>query len=346
MFDARHLLAAAAAARVVKNSTSLTAVSLFTEQPFAQMAPPLTVCNLLTAGAATGLATRLRKLTGIQPHAEDTAQQLQALQLCTSLTHLDFDGRQLGNWLAQHGPQGAALLSAALQGMGGLTYLRVGSCCLQSQHAAVLASALHPLTQLLHLHLPGSLRGAGVAALAPTLSAMPGLQTLDVSYNALVGVQGAQALCTVLNVVSGLTLLDVSDNAFETEGVALLAPVLRGMTCLHTLNMRHTHIGDGGIAMLAPALAAPPCLHTLDLRGNGLGAQAMSALQPLWVKQGSLLRKLDLGDKPLDLEGAQPLAAGLSSLPVLQDLSLGFAAFGANAWVSLAPTFSRLGPSL
>ena len=138
----RHVLAAAAAARVMKNSTSLTAVSLSAVQPYSVMAPPLTVSNLLAAGAATGLAPRMRKLTGVQADSQGTDRQLQALQQCTSLTHLDFDGSQLGNWLTQKGAQGAALLSAALQGMRGLTYLRVGNSNLQPQHAAALASTL------------------------------------------------------------------------------------------------------------------------------------------------------------------------------------------------------------
>ena len=133
---------------------------------------------------------------------------------------------------------------------------------------------------------------------------MPGLQTLDVSNNALQGAAGAQALCTLLGAVPGLMHLDVSDNHICEEGAAVLAPVLRGMTCLQTLNLWDTSIGDGGSLAVASTLAALPCFHTLNLAKNWLGAQAMSALQPLWLKPGIPSCELDSGGNRFDLNGA------------------------------------------
>ena len=100
----------------------------------------------------------------------------------------------------------AILLAATLQGMRRLTFLNLGSCRLQSQHAAALASALQPLIQLQHLHQRAdNLREAGLLALVPTLAAMPGLQTLNIGFNTEEGAAGAQAMCALLVAVPGLT---------------------------------------------------------------------------------------------------------------------------------------------
>ena len=206
----------AAAMRVVKNSASLTAVNEVYETYDTSL--PLMLSDLLAAGVASGLAIRLRKLTGMTVTAEGAAQQLQALQHCTSLTHLDISGSYLRDCLVVD-------LAAALQAMPRLTCLHMCSCDLQSQLVvAALASALQPLTQLQHLHLANCRIGeAELAALAPALSGMPGLQTLDVSKNRLLRGAGAEALCTLLGAVPGLTHLDISYSPLLEEGAALLA---------------------------------------------------------------------------------------------------------------------------
>ena len=119
--------ATAAATRVVKNSASLTAVNVV-EQEYGCYTPhPLMLSDLLAAGATSGLATRLRVLTGITVTAAFAVQQLQALRHCTSLTHLDIRGRDLQVYLKQHCQQAALELTAALQGLHLLTCLRVPS---------------------------------------------------------------------------------------------------------------------------------------------------------------------------------------------------------------------------
>ena len=333
--------ATAAATRVVLNSASLTAVS-FVDQGYETSPPPM-LPDLLAAGLASGLANRLRQLTGIRVQAACALQQLQALRQCTGLTNLDISGSDL-----QDCP--AANLAAALQAMPGLTRLHLCSCTLQSQRvAAALGSALQSLTRLQHLHLARSrLRQAGLAALVPALSAMPDLQTLDVGATSMPasGPQGANALCTLLGAVPGLTHLDVSFSRLQDGGTLLLAAVLRSMTRLQTLNMYGSHLGDAGMLILAPALAELPHLHTLDLCGNELGASAVSMLRLVLAKEGSSLRNLDLGFNGFKMEGAQLLASGLSTATQLQGLSLEQTWLGDEGWVALAPALSCLGPSL
>ena len=212
-----------------------------------------------------------------------------------------------------------------------------------------LASALQHLTQLQHLPLARSQLGnAGLAALAPALSAIPGLQTLGVDNNLVSGTEGAKALCMLLGTVPGLTHLDVSYCSLRNEGAALLAAVLRGLTCLQTLDISSISIGDSGMVTVAPALAALPHLHTLNVIHNQFGAGAVSMLQPVLAREGSPLRRLDLSFMELRVKGAQSLASGLSTATQLQELNLRNTAIGHHwqGWVALVPAFRRLEPSL
>ena len=152
--------------------------------------------------------------------------------------------------------QGTAQLAAVLQGMHWLTLSRHVGCAL------MLAFALQSLTQLQHLHIVSS--RLEESAVAPALSAMTGLQTLGVSNNFLLEISGAEALRRLLGAAPGLTHLDVSGNGLGEEGVARLALLLRGMTCLLTLNLKNTSIDDQPIpqgvdhACSSPCSAAPP----------------------------------------------------------------------------------------
>ena len=76
-------------------------------------------------------------------------------------------------------------LTAARQAMPGLAQLHMCNCKLECPSlVTALAAALQFLTQLQQLRLAGAHLGeVGVAALAPVLSGMPGLQTLDVGRN-------------------------------------------------------------------------------------------------------------------------------------------------------------------
>ena len=337
--------ATAAATRVVKNSGSLTAVDLVCIRSCTSS--PLTLSDLLAAGAASGLATRLRQLTSIEVEAACAAQQAQALQQCTGLTHLDISSIGIQECLEVE-------LAAALQAMPRLTRLRVCGYYLRSQHfVSALASAVQYPTQLQHLHLARNVMGiAALAALVPALSAMPALQTLVVDGNNVYPddrVAWVEALCALLSVVPGLTHLNVANSSLQEEGTALLAPVLRGMTCLQHLDLSHNAVGNRGMAALAPALAALPNLQTLHLSGCGSWDGFMPLLQPLLANAGSPLRRLALCETYFRLEDAQGLAAGLSTAPQLQELNLKYIDMfeGRNEkWMALAPGLSRLGPSL
>ena len=231
------------------------------------MPRPLTLSDLLSVGAASGLATRLCKLTSMEVTAACADQQLQALRQCTGLTHLHISVIDLQERVSVE-------LAAALQGLHSLTRLHVSGYKLRGDNVVVpLASAVQHLTQLQHLHLAKNDIGvAALTALVPALSAMPALQTLVINCKCLRPadrVAWTEALCTLLIVVPGLTHLNAGRNSMRDEGLALLAPALRGMTRLQHLDLSHNFVGSRGTAAIAPALAALPNLQTLDLSGCG-----------------------------------------------------------------------------
>lgn len=336
-------VASAAFARVLHNSPSLTAITL------PGTAVPLP--DLLAAGTATGIATgiaaRLLKLTGA---VLSGLEQLQALQRCTSLTHLDIRGSRA---IVSGGTagQGWEHMAQALQGMRNLTHLNAESCGLGQQGAEALCSALQELPQMQHLHVgANALAAAGLEALTPAISAMSGLQTLDVNANDLDGDEAAQALCTLLHNTPGLTHLDVSGNHIGAACASLLASALGGMTGLQELQVGAARLGDEGVAALAPALAALPRLHMLGLCENELTPGVLEVLQPVAAKRGSHLRSLELSCNDLGAAGGQTLALALRSsafpLQLLHRLDLSYTEIGDQGWAQLAPAFSGLGPSL
>lgn len=335
--------ARAAISRVIANSISLSAV-VFDEQR-APLQPIMSLPQVLTVGTATGLAARLQRLTG--RIALPPAKDLQLLQHCTRLSHLDIRGSPLGEWLSKEGGEGAAMLATAFQGMRSLTDLQAVDCHLQPPAATAFVPALQTLTQLRHLNLASNHLGAsGLASLVPAVSAMPGLQTLDVSENHLEASAGAEALSSVLRHTPALTYLDAGWNQLTAEGAAALAPALLAVPDLQELHLKRTWLGDAGVAALAPTLAALPRLHTLSLSLNVVEEHGVVALQQQMATTSSPLRNLDLSSNPLTPRGAIALAAMLQAAPLLCSLNLSGSYFEAEGCVPLGAALRTLGPTL
>ena len=118
------------------------------------------------------------------------------------------------------------------------------------------------------------------------------------------------------------------------------------MTCLQTVNLNHTSIGNEEIFVLAPVLAALPHLHTFDVSISDLGSKAMSALLPVFAREGSPLSKLGIGEKRFTFWSVCASAKGLCAATQLQELSFVSIQLGKEGWAALAPALSCLAPSL
>lgn len=330
----------------------------------------LTMHELLEAGAPQGLATRLKKLTGMDLIPETRAlyaqhmqwqRMLQPLQQCTSLTHLDVSSGMFGKWL-QFGRRDVAALTGVFQGMRSLTYLCANSCGISPTEARALAAVLGVLTQLQHLHLRlNRLDRASLPELAPSLSAMPRLQTLAINIRELSCPGAVQPVCAVLGSVPSLTALCVRGAELvgnSVEAAAALASSLRGLTRLQQLHLDNLRYDArfGALAALAPALASMPHLQALGLRvqceGHPGDGDVVRALQPVLSRADSPLRRLrqlDLSGSRLHLGGARALAAALAAAPLLTHLDLSCLQYDGNASsavVAAALQGSGLGSSL
>ena len=109
------------------------------------------------------------------------------------------------------------------------------------------------------------LRATGGAALAPALSLLTALTSLDLSANYF-GDAGAQALAPALSSLSRLACLQLGRNGIGEAGAAALAAPLRYLTALSSLGLNpYNHFGENGVRLLIPALAHLPSLKHLVL---------------------------------------------------------------------------------
>lgn len=244
----------------------------------------ITLGQVLEAGAATGLASRLRRLEHSRGQCRVPLPWLQALQRCSGLTHLQL--RHLGA-TPLHGPVAATLVST-LRSLTLLTHLDLRGCDLGPERAGKLAPALEQLAQLEHLCLAQVQLGTcGFDALAPAIAAMASLQSLDVSGSS---VGSSPALAAALSDKPCLTCLDLSPGQLPSLPIdagggghtwsMLLAP-LQAMSQLRHLRLHNASLSRRDAReFLQPALSALSTLQTLDVACPRLLAHDVSQLCP------------------------------------------------------------------
>lgn len=135
--------------------------------------------------------------------------------------------------------------------------------------------------------------------------AVSSLTNLDLSY-CYVGPAGAAALARALDGDGG----GGSSSSSGTRG--------RGSRSLRSLKLPHNAVGDSGAHALGRSLSNNRCLTFLSLASNGIGPAGARALAAGVGRRGndgggSALRRLDMGDNPLEGEAARLLVAAASS---------------------------------
>ena len=124
-----------------------------------------------------------------------------------------------------------------------------------------------------------------------------------------------QPLAEVLPHCPGLEHLDISWNAIEDEGLQMLAPSIAGCTRIKKLVLAANFLGDDGAETLAPILARLPQLEVLDVSRNGLtgtGLASIAEALPHCPKISTLLLSHNITANDVD--------SLTSVIPLLQNL--------------------------
>ena len=297
---------------------------------------------------------------GFRSH--DVTRLADALELNTTLTHLDLGSKDAGlsNWtyeakLRQRGvnkigDEGAGRLGASLAVSVGLTKLSLESNEICAPGATGLAAALQVNTTLTWLQSGFNLFGSeGACALAAALKPS-GLRWLNVgvskpAYKYGVNADGSTAAKQTSHeldhaaLASALLTKDEFTQAewdeFAVEAMtgdsfiqagpppgAFFTPAEPGNMTLRHLDLCDNEIGDAGVAAIASALITHPALTTLVVRANEVGDAGATALAA-GLRSNGALRELDLGDNNVSGRGAVELLCALAGNDILVDLNLG-----------------------
>jgi hypothetical protein len=111
---------------------------------------------------------------------------------------------------------------------------------------------------------------------------------------------GAQALNDLLE-NTPLRMMDVGDNQITTQGIAVLADVLRGNSFLKELRLGTCGISDEGLIQLGEALVENSTLEMIQLEDNTFGQDALSRFFQL-LPQMDGLKELGLTESDVDSE--------------------------------------------
>ena len=209
------------------------------------------------------------------------------------------------------------------------------------------------LPKLNHLSIVNSLGAAEetAALLAPALSALTGLQYLDLSHNNL-GAKGADLLSPALKRLTLLKHLDLSHagmnygNAFCLSDTDFLG--LSALLELRSLKLSGNCLDVNGMSSLVHAVANNPLkyLQHLDLSGNAMGPEGVAWLAAALKNIAPPLQHLDVSNNAMGDVAAATLAPALRSLTRLQHLDLGDNKLGWKGAAALAPAVKSLRSSL
>lgn len=258
------------------------------------------------------------------------------------------------------GDLGVAYLAEALPEMRSLQALGLSHNEIGNQGIQTLRTTLsqHPLPHLEYVGLNANrFDSQSGKAFGELLSAIPGLQELDISYThgmgdlwfqafakaikpkALHGLQlldlietnmgdsGLTAVIKVLKQTPNLKILRLSDNLVQEKGIKALTKMLyvHPMLRLEQLQVSGNNIKSRGMKTLAKALQANtlPNLQVLFLNGNDISDQGLIALAHSFSCI-PYLQKLYIADNHITDKGVKILIEKLTSLPYLNLLDISY----------------------
>jgi len=232
--------------------------------------------------------------------------------------------------------------------------------------------ALAPMTKLTSLALSWTHQSSGpqkeFMAVAETLSQMPQLTHLDLSYNYGLEAAVAKALVAPLTQLTEIRSLDLSHTAIGAEGVKFaqalsqmtqlthldlggikldaagakaVVSVLDQMMHCKELGLSNDALGKAGVEALAAAITPMMQLTKFDLGGHDLGAAGARLAHAL--SKLTKLTSLTLWGSGLNAEDTMTaLMAAIAQMPGLTHLDLSYNGFGVAGAGILAPTLARI----
>lgn len=226
----------------------------------------------------------------------------------------DADVASLDDFLRQHMAQ------------MNLTSLKLPKNGLTASSTYSLGHIVQTASTLRELDLSDNEIGNGLLALMEPLSGPScRLTTLDLSNNRIES-KSASALASLLRNNSTITRLSLAKNSLGPKSIKVIIGDLCDNTTLTALDLSHCKLGDRGITRLAvvldPAVSKCP-LQELNVALNSVsGAGAAQLAGAIVQNHNRILRRLDISDNRLGVEGAEAFRFVLQYSHTLEWLSL------------------------
>ena len=198
------------------------------------------------------------------------------------------------------------------------------------------------LQHIQHLNLcVNKLDRRACEVLAEGVQRMPCLETLDLSYNSLIGCGGAVQLVSCLH-SSKLRELNMSRTGINDPDFECLASYIHSTTSLQRLSIEGNNISVESIDSLCKALSANSSMRSLDMSGCHLTTSHC-------VRLGQLLRhpihckieQLNLINCSLTSDGVGEVVSGLNDNHTLRVLYLSSNRIGSEGAVAVATMLKR-----
>ena len=132
----------------------------------------------------------------------------------------------------------------------------------------------------------------------------------------------------------------------QASEVALIAPELEKLSCLHTLNIHCDFIckfGSPALEKLIPSLAALSSLRSLSIQVK-LGNKGVRMLKTLFMTMGERLHLLNLESSisRCGVSGVSALSDVLQLLPELRDLNISYNELGSDSFAKISAALPKL----
>ncbi|CAI5711656.1 unnamed protein product [Hyaloperonospora brassicae] len=214
------------------------------------------------------------------------------------------------------GHDGCVAVASVLAYCKKLTLLRYASARAGSEASEHMARGVKDhLRDLRSLDLSDcSFECDGATHLAEAISKQPGLQYLKLRDASLCSEGAAKVAKALSSSKIQLLELDLSGNELADEGIATLAPLLKGQSQLKVLRLDENEVTSEGLKKFVAALGTGSLssLEELSLCGNEITAKGAMAVVDAFVPATPTLVRLELDTNMISEKGVEYMKASLA----------------------------------